>query len=291
MTAWFEKGAVRRGGASHLVLQGLLILFSGLQVSLLAEEPSVAAAAGLGLESVSTEHERLKNLKDLADPTMIRRRVWMENEWKNLEDGAFNNKLTFGFVWGWKINETQDLGLRLKAPLAFHEAGSSAGDSDAFGIGDIDLAAGTVFHLSERVRTGGGLELRIDSASDDSLGDNRWRWSPSWGVSWDISKNVRTQLSVQYNHSFSEEAGVARERTLEVSLPLTFVLPDDWSVTVEYKPKVDFEKHGRWENIVRGGVSKHLKNHPVAVSLFFEKPLTAKTDEYKVVLGITRFLK
>jgi hypothetical protein len=152
------------------------------------------------------------------------------------------------------------------------------------------MAAGTIFQLDHSLRTFGAMELRVDSASDAALGDNRCRWCPSWGASWDISRHLRTEPFLQYDHSFAERPGVKEERKLEVHLPLTVVLPDDWSLTLEYKPELHCEKSGTWNNIVRAGVSKHLKKRPIVLNLSYEQPLYGDTRECKVLLTLTRYL-
>lgn len=275
---------------SQRVLRALLVVCCGWLASLHAAEPSPAAEIQQTTDSTPGEIERNANLKDLEDPTILRRRWWLQNEFDNLDAGEYNNKLTFGYIAAGKMTDNEDWGFRLEVPVVLHNAESSK-RSDAFGLGDIDVAAGTIFRLSDTVRTGGAMEMRMNSATHSRLGDDRWRLSPFWGVSWDISKHVRTELLFQFDFSFAEEPGVKLQRTLEVHFPTTFVLPDDWSITVEYKPQVDYAKHEAFENIIRAAISKHLKDRPLAISLSFEQPLNSQPNQFKALLTATYFLK
>ena len=74
-----------------------------------------------------------------------------------------------------------------------------------------------------------------------ALGDSVWRLHSSWSVAHDVTKWLSLTFTADYNHSIAEENGVSPQRYLELSLPATFILPYDWSISTNYKGKVDFE--------------------------------------------------
>ncbi|MCZ7640773.1 MAG: hypothetical protein M5U12_34800 [Verrucomicrobia bacterium] len=124
-------------------------------------------------------------LKVQEDPTLLLRRAWADTEWNHYKAGREDLKVEFGGLWSWRLSERQEWAVQFKLPVAGHVAGETEGDADALGLGDIELAVGTAYRLGKAWRTGGGLELRTPSATDDVLGDNVWRLKPFWAVAWD----------------------------------------------------------------------------------------------------------
>ena len=100
--------------------------------------------------------------------------MWLETEWNKFKDGSSDVEQTLSGLWAWGVSPNQEA-VRLKVPLAMHFARHEPGDSDKQGLGDIKLATGTAFRLSESWRVGGGLELRTPSGTDDDLSDNTCR--------------------------------------------------------------------------------------------------------------------
>jgi hypothetical protein len=70
------------------------------------------------------------------------------------------------------------------------------------------------------------------------------------------------------------------QRYLTLSLPASFILPHDWSISTNYKAKVNFENGERWNHTVDVGIAKRLPNVPVVLSVTFEKLLKGGNERF-----------
>ena len=59
------------------------------------------------------------DLKELSDPTVLTRRVWLETEWNKFTDGTSIVEETLGALWAWRLTDSMDWALRLKLPAKF----------------------------------------------------------------------------------------------------------------------------------------------------------------------------
>ena len=196
---------------------------------------------------------------------------------------------TLGAVWGWRVSDQQDWGLRLKVLFLYVRSDESSGHAEIGGVGDIDVAAGSAFRLSKTWRTGGGIELHADTASNPALGDSVWRLHTSWSVAHDITNGLTLTPTAEYSHSIAEENDIAPHRFLELSLPTTFIVPYDWSIATRYKATIDFENGDRWTHTVGVGVAKRLPNVPVVLSAALEKPLNGGAKKFQANFTITYY--
>src|SRR6188474_2560731 len=57
------------------------------------------------------------DLKELNDPTILSRRVWLETEWNKFENGTNIVEETAGTLWVWRVSQNQDWAVRLKLPV------------------------------------------------------------------------------------------------------------------------------------------------------------------------------
>ncbi|OAI40883.1 hypothetical protein AYO41_01790 [Verrucomicrobia bacterium SCGC AG-212-E04] len=233
--------------------------------------------------------EAVQQLKQLNDQTIIVSHVWLDTEWDQLKHGAEKVTWTLGAVWGWRVSDQQEAGIRLKVPFIYDRSGASTGREVIGGIGDVEVGAGTAFRLSKKWRTGGGIELHTDTASKPALGDSVWRLHASWTVAYDVTKWLTLAPTVDYSHSIAEKNGVAPQSYLELSLPATLILPHDWSIGTNYKAKIDFENGNRWFQTVDVGVAKRLPNVPVVLSTNLEKPLNGGAKKFQVNFTMTYY--
>ncbi len=230
-------------------------------------------------------------LKALNDQTIIQSSVWLDTEWDQFKHGAEEATWTLGGLWGLRVSDRQDWAVRLKVPFVYDRSDESSGHADIGGVGDIEVATGTAFRLSKRWRTGGGIELHTDSASNPALGDSVWRLHPSWSVAHDVSQWLTLTFTAEYSHSIAQEHNVAPQRYLELSLPATFILPHDWSIGTRYKAKVDFENGDHWTHTVDVGVAKRLSNIPVVLSATLEKPLDGGNKKFQANFTMTYYFE
>ena len=126
--------------------------------------------------------------------------------------------------------------------------------------GDGLLATGMAVRLNNTWRTGGGIELHADTASNPALGDRARRLKPFWGIAHDVTNWLTLNFTAEYSHSIAEEGDVAPQRYLELSLPASFILPYDWSIGAKYKAQIDFanddpldshNQHGRRQTPIK----------------------------------------
>src|SRR6266540_3561536 len=232
-----------------------------------------------------------EQLKALNDQTIIQSSVWLDTEWDQFKHGAEAATWTLGGLWGWRVSDRQDGAVRLKLPIVYDRSDEASGHADIGGLGNIEVATGTAVRLSNSWRTGGGIELHADTASNPALGDSVWRLHSSWSVARDVTNWLTLTPTVEYSHSISEENDVSPQRYLELSLPTTFILPYDWSIGTRYKAKIDFENGERWTHTLDLGVAKRLPNIPIVLSATLEKTLDGGNKKFQVNLTMTYYFE
>jgi hypothetical protein len=248
--------------------------------SLQAAEPAPTSSA------VAAEQ-----LKQLTDQTIIGTRVLLDTEWDQFKHGAEKATWTLAGLWGWPVSDWQDWATRLKLPFVYERSNESSGHADIGGLGDIEIGTGTAFRLTNTWRTGGGIELHTNTASDPALAEKVWRVKPGWGIAHDFTNWFTLTFDAEYNHSIAEQHDVEPQRYLELSLPGTIILPYDWSILGNYKAKIDFQNGDRWTHTINGGVAKRLPSVPVAVSASLEKQLDGGPKKFQVNLTIVYFFQ
>jgi hypothetical protein len=254
---------------------------------------SLAAPVLLTAEEASpdsaTATEQLKAA--LRDQTIIQSSAWLDTEWDQFDGGAKELTWTLGVLWGWHVRDQQDLALRFKLPIVYDRINESSGHADIGGLGDIEVATGTAFRLSNTWRTGGGIELHTDSASNPALGDNVWRLHSSWTVAHDVTNWLTLAPTTEYSHSVAEDNGAEPQRYLELSLPATIILPHDWSIGMRYKAKIDFENSDRWSHTADLGVAKRLSSIPVVFSATLENTFDGGDKKFQMNLTMTYYFE
>jgi len=238
-----------------------------LLVTLALFVPCVFSAAELS--SVDSAPAATDQLKALNDQTIIQSSVWLDTEWDQFKHGAEEATWTVGGLWGWRVSDRQDGAVRLKVPFVYDRSDKSSGHANIGGLGDVEVATGTAFRLCKTWRTGGGIELHADTASNPALGDSVWRLHSSWSVAHDV----------------------ASQRYLELSLPITFIFPYDWSIATRYKGKIDFENGDRWTHTVDLGVAKRLPSIPVVLSATLEKTFDGSDKKFQVNFTMTYYFE
>src|SRR5438093_12478049 len=108
-------------------------------------------------------------LKALNDQTIIQSSVWLDTEWDQYKHGAEEATWTLGGLWGSRVSDRQDWALRLKVPFAYDQSDEASGHADIGGLGDVEVATGTAFRLSNSWRTRGGIKLHAATGSNPAL--------------------------------------------------------------------------------------------------------------------------
>jgi hypothetical protein len=240
--------------------------------------------------SRSSDQVPAADLKEQNDPTILTSRVWLESEWNKFTDGTSTVEETSGTLWAWRVSENQDWAVRLKLPVKFRVGSDDPRISDIWGFGDIKIAAGTAWRLSKRTRIGGGLDLETPTGRNE-LSDNAWRIQEFVAFAWDITPWLTLSPSMEYNQSFSEETNTAPLHFLETFIPLTFILPHKWAVSVGYENKTDFENDGYVTNRAKIGIGKELESTPVSFYLQAKRDFDSGEKEFQVNFVVTYFFR
>jgi hypothetical protein len=254
---------------------------------------SLIAAGVLPAAEVSIDPEATaaQQLKQLNDQTMIESRILLDTEWDHFKHGGEKGTWTLAGLWGWPVSEWQDWAIRLRLPFAYERSDQASGHADIGGLGDIEVGTGTAFRLNNTWRTGGGIELHADTASDPALAERVWRLKPVWGIAHDFTDWLTLTFNVEYNHTVAEQRNVAPQRDLQLSLPGTIIFPYDWSILATYKAKIDFENGERWTHTVNAGIAKRLPNVPIVMSAILEKPLNGGAKKCEVNFTMTYYFQ
>ncbi len=241
--------------------------------------------------ATASDDQRISDeIKALEDPTILKNRIWLDTEWSKFKHNGDDLQETLGATWAWRVSSEQDWAIRIKVPASAHFAGDDP-DKDLNGLGDVKLAAGTAFRLSNTWRTGGGVEIRMPTGTDHDLSDNSWRLQEFGAVAWDVTSWLTISPSFEHNHSIAEEPNVAPNHYLELYLPATLRLPGHWSIHAKYEAKLDFEDGNAWSHFAKLGVSKRLDDLPVALSLSIKKPLEESEKDFQINLVGTYYLQ
>ncbi|MBO0696181.1 MAG: hypothetical protein J2P56_08785 [Verrucomicrobia bacterium] len=96
---------------------------------------------------------------------------------------------------------------------------------------------------------------------------------------------------MEYNDSIAERHNVPEERYLEFSLPVTIILPDEWSIFATFKSKVDFENDDEWTHTVSGGIAKRLSTVPLVLSASAEKPINNSGTDFQANFTMTYYFE
>jgi hypothetical protein len=241
--------------------------------------PAMCSAETAGVRV--DEKTIMEELKAQEDPTIFTRRMWADTEWSKYKDDSHDVDETLGVLWAWRVSERQEWAVRIKVPLKLHIAGDTAGDSDNSGLGDIKLATGTGFRLSDSWRTVIGVEMRFPSRTNN-LGSEDWRLQLLGAVAWDVTRSFTLSPSFEYNKSVAEKNGAAPQRYLEMYFPATFVLPGRWAVTARYEAKVDFETENHWTHSAKFAVAKQLERLPLGFQLSFKKSFDGGDKQFQI---------
>ena len=247
---------------------------------------SVIAIAG----AATDDRQIADELKSLEDPSLFKRRVWLDTEWSSFKNSSDDVSVTFGGLWAWPVSANQDWGVRIKVPLEFHRAGIAVGDSNEQGLGDLKVAAGTAFRLSDSLRTAAGLEMRFPTASDN-LGANAWRPQLFGVVAWDVQPGVTFSPSAEYNKSIKELRGSAPQEFLELFFPVTFLLQRYWAVSPRYELKMDFANDNRLTHSGKLSVTKRLETQPLAFTLSIKKAFDGGEKKVQVNFVATHYFQ
>jgi hypothetical protein len=268
-----------------------VLAFSKFFRSFLLVTLLLIAALNLPAVEPTIDSTSADQLKQLNDQTIIGNRVSLGSDWGEFKHGAEKATWTLAGLWGWRISDSEDWGVRFRLPFAYQRSDEASGHAEVGGVGDFEIGTGPAFRLTDTWRTAGGIELHGDTASDRALAESVWRLKAGWGVSHDITRWLTLSPDVNYNHSIAEEGGAQPQSYLELALPATLILPGRWSVNARYRAAIDFENGDRWSQTIGAGVAKRLSNIPVVLSASVERPLAGSGKQFQVSVGVVYYFQ
>jgi hypothetical protein len=230
-------------------------------------------------------------LKQLNDRTLLKTHLSLNSEWNQFKDGVERASWALNALWGGRVSDWQDWAIRLNLPVDYQTSREGSDQDDVGGLGDLEVGVGTAFHLNDTWRTAGGIELHGDTASDPTFAEDVWRLKWGWGVAHDFSEWFSASLSADYNRSIAEENDVRPHSYLEMALPVTFILPQHWSVNAKYRTLVDFNNGDRWAHTVSAGIAKRLSKVPLVLSASVQKSLSSTTKRFQVDVAIVYYFE
>jgi hypothetical protein len=253
------------------------IAFAGWLLSLVLIQPGLLRAESAQAPSSNNSsdiiEERKTDLFELDDPTILKRKVGLENRYTDLKDGAARYKAIMEGLYALGLSDNIDFGLRLKIPIVHYFSSNDPADSDATGLGDIEFAFGPAFRLRKNLRTFFGLETQFNSATNDKLGDDSIILRPLYTLAWSATSFMDAVLNLEYSNSVFEETGQGKTHSLLIAIPITFSLPKLWSLTIEWRGKAIFVAPQEFQNSIRPGVAKAFKKVPITLFAKFDIPI------------------
>jgi hypothetical protein len=219
---------------------------AAIGAALVVGQPCFAA------DDATAEAERIEREElELNDnPTILRRRVWWENEYSDRHQGAWQSKLTLGGVYAFSLSPDHEWAVRLKLPLVFANGGRVAGVDNEAGLGDIEFAFATARRLAPTFRAACGLETKFNTATADALGDGTAQLKPFLAFSWDAARWL--------------------------------------TLAPNSKGKVDFEQDSEYLNTLKIGTGKVLTEW-TQMYASVEVPLEATSANFRVTVGMNFF--
>jgi len=230
-------------------------------------------------------------LKQLNDRTLLRTHLSLNTEWNHFKDGVERASWGLNALWGGRVSDWQDWAIRVNLPVNYQTRREALDDTDVGGLGDVELGVGSALRLNDHWRTAGGVELHGDTASDPTFAENVWRLKWGWGVAHDFTNWLSASASADYNHSIVEEDDVPSHSYLEMSLPVTVILPERWSLSAKYRALVDFHNGERWAHTITTGIAKRLSKLPLVLSASVQKPVSGSAKRLQIDVTIVYYFE
>jgi hypothetical protein len=230
------------------------------------------------------------DLKELSDPTILSRRVWLETEWNKFTDGTSTVEETLAALWAWRLTDSMDWAVRLRLPAKFRVGSDDPKISDVAGLGDIKPAIGAAYRISKAWRVGGGLELLMPTGRHE-VSDNVWRVQEFGAMAWDLTPWLALSPSFEYNESLAEEGSTRPLHFIETFYPATFILPHQWAITAQYELKADFENDNYITHSAKLLLAKELEDIPLSLALSIRRSFYSGENEFRVNCIVTYYFR
>jgi hypothetical protein len=206
----------------------------------------------LPLILVTSAHAQSRDVTDAAssdksgtNPAVLMRSFGFSAEYLDLPSA---DHLT---VTNLKFSEPFDDGkmsLRFNVPLI----DSHVGGHDDSGIGDIGVKWNYIPYLTKKDAALISAEISLPTASHDSIGSDKWVFSPGITYAYFLSKNVIIAPAYVHNISFAGNDNRSDVHRSDLDLYLVYTADDkSWWLTSDLTLSIDYNNHNKtpasWE--------------------------------------------
>ena len=264
--------------ASHLLLS-------------IAAIPALAAFLPSAARAESAADVTDDDLALARNPIMIRTRVVMANEYKDLDGGGSSDKLYLGGVYGFGFNgHDRDFGIAFELPMLFN---NPVGGDSASGVGDFKLRFGRLF-IDEPLgwRAGCFFENEFDTAADNvqAIANQRNQMAFGGGGAYSILSNFVLSSTLQFGWSNDAGATNGHKSEWEAHLTATVKLPENVSLNLDYKAVVNMMDGGKLFNTVEPSVGWALgEKKTIGLFASCEIPLNDSATNVIAKAGVNWF--
>lgn len=173
-------------------------------------------------------------------PIILKSRVWMGNEYGDVDGGGGRNKFILGAIYGFGIggDDDRDFGIGFELPVLSNNP--KGGDSDT-GIGDFKLRFGQVLlDQPGGWRAGWFGETEFDTAADDvqAIANQRTQMALGGGGSWSVREDLVLTSTLQYGWSADGGATNGHKSEWEGHLTASWKCAPHVSLKLDYKAVV-----------------------------------------------------
>lgn len=174
------------------------------------------------------------------NPIILKSRVWMGDEYADVDGGGSRNKFILGAIYGFGLggDADRDLGVGFELPVL--SSNPEGGDSDT-GIGDFKFRFGQVLIDQQGGwRAGWFGETEFDTAADDvqAIANQRTQMALGGGGSWSIREDLVLTSTLQYGWSADGGATNGHKSEWEAHLTASWKCADHVSLKLDYKAAV-----------------------------------------------------
>lgn len=215
------------------------------------------------------------------DPTLIGRRVYSKSSFEDDRGGDYTMEVDNSVRYAFSPVKDVALGAQFALPVKW---GSNSG-TYAAGLSAFEWRAGAVLRLNERLRWGGGMNLKVPTSVGAQLENPFTELRPLTALSWSATDRLNLTMIASY-YLTPEDTGPGGTNKLELEWPVACQLTRLWSAAVTYKPAFRFSPSKTTHRLQVGATYLFGRNLEFAVSPAFEVPLGRQDLEWKSYLAL-----
>ena len=224
-------------------------------------------------------------------PVIIKSRVGLGGEHKDLGGGGHHDKLKLSAVYGFGFNDhDRNFGIGVDLPYLWDR---SAGGGSGSGVGDFKVRVGQIFTgLPEGWRAGWFFETEFDTAASDvfAIANQRTQMALGGGAIIPMNERLALTTSLSYGWSLDNGTTTGRKAEWEAHFAAAWKIMENLSCSLDYKVTLDTVGGSDWFHTLEPGFGLTLgenMNYGLVGSL--ELPLSETGTDWVAKLGLIRF--